>query len=285
MDDLLISFKRVFPHDQKTRSYATKCIKLFAHFIKTVSPEKRQTLTLYFRDKIRAKYKKLNTIITIFTQLRAVCEDPQCRETLRLTESERALTKRKGQARIETNNNHVSSFTEEQVRRAVQMLEQSEDPMDKIPLLMFQSGMRLIEVLKVSSIAPSSQGHKNYIRVKHLAKCTDTNKVVEKPLLFTTYKAFERQLLATRAFVKQSLGADRDNKQVTNHFNHAVNSRVRKALGNSYTSHMARKIYGTLSYKMFAEKHTDMSLNAWLEKVLGHKSINTSLSYSNVKVH
>lgn len=292
-DDIETSFSEVFPKDKRTRSYATKCLKLFQHLLPRVSCDKMPTFLLYFHDRIRAKYNTLTTVANIFSQVRQLVKQkrPECAKdtasVVRLTEQERTSLKKQSAGRIQASNSNVKRFQKRDIKHTIAAWQASTDPLDKIPLLMLQSGMRLIEVLRLARVSPGKDS--GWIRTTHLAKNRTPQSqamTVEKPLLYTTYAQFDRQLSDTRAFVKRSLGRHShtmSNKEVTNHFDHAVNTRVRSALGGQLGSHIARKIYGALSYKKFGER-SGLSLNAWLEKVLGHKSLTTSLSYSNVKV-
>lgn len=294
-DDIVSTFRRVFPHDKDIRSYATKCMMLFKHFLPSVKCANLQSFMRYFHERIRANYTELNTLSNIFTDMRKLAEQKRpecsqmCRAVLAVSQPERERMRRKSSKRIEHNNTHVINFTEQQIREVIDKLRKSDDDVDTILMLMLQSGLRIIEVLQLAQVTPAkSNSDKHYALFTNLAKTKNkqqASKTVEKPLLFTESDEFIENLRRVRAYVKKSLGAQHKsmtNKQITNKFNHSVNVRVQKHLGGSYTSHIARKIYGSLSYKLFGSK--DLSLNAWLEKVLGHTTITSSLSYSNVNV-
>src|SRR5574343_1865633 len=189
MDDLERSFASVFPRDKKTRSYASKTQKLFAHLLPSVSCTNLNSFLQYFHDKVRSKYTEIATVSAIFTQMRKTAQQKrpeclqQCRATIKLSDRERKEAKHKNDKRIEHANKHVHTFSEEVIEQAVQQWKESGDPADKIPLLMIQSGMRLIEVLRLASISPGTQS--NYIRMSNLAKSKSMkNKRVDKPLLF-----------------------------------------------------------------------------------------------------
>jgi integrase len=288
MDDLEKSFQRVFP-SSKVRSYATKCVMLLEHLLPKVQCNKMHSFMQYFHDRIRDRYTTLTTVSNIFGEMRAKARTlrPDCHyQVFALTDTERAKMRKESEKKVEKNNNDVQSFSVQQIEHVVKDLTKSNDQTDKILLLMLQSGMRLIEVLRVARVRPSQQA--NYAVFTHLAKQKKNSKStrVDKPLLFTDYKTFERDLASVRNYVRRDTAGKEPsmtNKELTNHFNHSVNMRVRKHLGGNYTSHIARKIYGSLSYKKHGDPQTT-SLNAWLERVLGHKSITTSLSYSNVQV-
>ena len=290
MSDVCSTFKQVFPRDTKTRSFATKCLMLFEHLLPSVSPDNLEVFFKYFCHRVREQYGCLSTVQAIFGEMHKKAEKQRpnsiqaCRAMISISDDEKLKLKRAGQKIVEKNNNHVHSFSQSQIEHVMRKLKQSTNPADKIVLLMLQSGMRLIEVLQVAHIAPSKTRPETYIVLSNLAKKNNNSNVeVEKPLLFTTYPEFKQQLQETRAYVQGKLSRSSTNKQITNLFNHAVNVRIRKVLGAHYSSHIARKIYGALSYKVFGDPNKQ-SFNAWLEKVLGHSSITTSLSYSNVHI-
>lgn len=243
----------------------------------------------HFHDQVRTRYQNLSTIQAIFSQMRKCVQRTRpectrhCLKHMRLAKHERDRLRLASGQRIQQANREAHVFSISQIQQTCRFLANSTDPIDKILLLMLQSGLRLVEVLRQAHISPGT--HPSYVRTYNLAKSGNST---EKPLLFTDYNQFARQFAQTRDYVRQSIGNDRyrrsTNKDLTNHFNQAVNTRVHRTLGPRYTSHIARKIYGVASYVKHGEHQSTHSLNSWLETVLGHKSITASLSYSNVKV-
>ena len=286
--DLTASFKQAFPDRPVPKSIVVQCELLMQKLLPNVAEERLERFCEYFRAQVRGHYTKLNTVQNAFVRLRKLAKHMRpttadiSQRVLQISDSEKQDARSMSQSRVEQNNNSVISFSQRQIERWIKQLKKSDKPIDNIVLLMFQSGLRLIEVLKVAEIAPGETP--TTIKITRVAKQRGRlTKPVEKPLLFTTYDAFARLLKSTRQYVRRKITDNKTNQELTNTFNHTVNERIRSLTGGQYSSHIARKIYGALSYKLFANP-AKVSLNAWLERVLGHKTITTSLSYSNVHV-
>lgn len=190
---------------------------------------------------------------------------------------EKLLMRRLGEETVEHNNKHVTTFEEDEVRRWASTLHASNRLEDKVIWLMLQSGCRMIEIIKTCSIKPVSG---SWVQFRGLCKTRDPHKRITKPLLTTTASIFSAVLAHVRTHTPPLLSKEK----TTLKFNAAVNARLRELTGRvSISSHMARKIYAALSYTYFADKQR-YSLNAWIKKVLGHKSLLTSLSYCNVHI-
>ena len=81
---------------------------------------------------------------------------------------------------------------------------------------------------------------------------------------------------------QEKLTAD-EKKLITNRINGPLNERVREVMGPEFHFHTLRAIYGNLSHQLFG---SNMSINAWLSRVLGHKpgSLSTAASYSTITI-
>lgn len=291
-DDLKRSFRQVFPRDTKTHSPISMCVKLFAYLLPSVGVSKLPQFLQYFHAHITDPAYSLHTQSSAFVMMNNVARQKRpevlalVKSVFRLSKDDMDRVRSHAQKRIEQNNRHVLSFRQALVEQVIRKLEsippEKQRPKFLIILTMLQSGMRMVEALKLARISPAHDQH--HISVSNLAKTKDKAFTIVKPLLFTTYDKFASQLRTLRNCVmKGKAGSKISNKELTNRYNHSVNTEIAKLLGPKCTSHTARKIYGSLSYKMYG--HTqNMSLNAWLEHVLGHQSITTSLSYSNVQV-
>ena len=161
------------------------------------------------------------------------------------------------------------------------MVEKLKDPKylaDGIILAMLATGGRLIEVLKVSNYAKSDK--ENYIKITDVAK-QKKQKVVEKPVLFIS----PDELLTLIGDIRNTIADDLDktNEELTNKYNGMVNTAIKTLFSDVNSSHDLRKIYGHQSYKL---KPADdkSSLSAWLNKVLVHDSLDTSLNYTNIEL-
>ena len=221
---------------------------------------------------------------------------------LNVSVAQRRLLREECQRRIESANNHVFQFEEDKIKDLLHKLatDSDSDEHDSILLLMLESGLRMIEVLYMANVQKaevSTRATCDWICVTQLAKTRHPDRPVTKPLLSMKFEEFERRLAKVREGVTAKSAArasssttnsttTRDrvelHKSITNMYNHAVIKRVHVHLG-PYTTHIARKIYGALSYEWYG-KLRSKSLNAWLQTVMGHSSISTTLSYSNVTI-
>lgn len=215
---------------------------------------------------------------------------------LNVSAAQRRLLREECQRRIESANNHVFQFEEDKIKELLHKLatDSDSDEHDSILLLMLESGLRMIEVLYMANVQKaevSTRATCDWICVTQLAKTRHPDRPVTKPLLSMKFEEFERRLAKVREGVTAKSAARASStvkdrvelhKSITNMYNHAVIKRVHVHLG-PYTTHIARKIYGALSYEWYG-KLRSQSLNAWLQTVMGHSSISTTLSYSNVTI-
>lgn len=150
-------------------------------------------------------------------------------------------------------------------------INQTEDIFKLTICLLIVSGSRPIELLKISEYKPSEK-NSSLIEQTGIAKSKKRHKVI-KPLIMIKSQDFIDRLSLVRDFCS-------DKKYGT--LLNVLNLRSLKYL--SHNTYTMRKIYGTLSYQLYASHK--MTLPAWLSMVLGHAEDNltTSLNYSNILV-
>lgn len=286
------------------RSFAEQCSLLIA---RTMTATKDEVVLGQLFDSIseqtRRKYHgSLHTLDGAFGRMRrvvqmALADQPEAIQqqlwgvalkVLNLRSGERRSLRSEQQQRIETANTHVFTFNEQTLRTLLARLAHSVDEHDAVLLLMLESGLRMIEVLSVATVVSAtvnSRAECDWVTVSNLAKSRAVDRKVTKPLLTLSWESFNGRLESLRALVLRKTNQEMEQKErkaITNLYNHHVNARVRLHLG-PYTSHVARKIYGALSYRWYG-MFRGTSLNAWLQSVMGHTHMATSLSYSNVVV-
>lgn len=200
------------------------------------------------------------------------------------------------QKAVEWCNGHTYHFDWPWFERVDAQLRASSDVGDAIVWLMLQSGLRLVEVLTEAKLEEVKE-RETWVRVSNLVKTRGKARVVCKPLLGCTYADFCAVLARVRDEVDKSLvgvvsgrrDGDKDGndlhvlarkRMATAKWDRRVNARVRRCIG-PFTSHICRKLYGAISYHLYCDR-ARVSYNAWLERVMGHSDIMTSLSYSNV---
>lgn len=296
------------------RSFAEQCVLLLT---RALSANKQPKVLVHIFKSInhdaRHHYRSsLHTLDGAFMRMRKVVllalqnnrDHPLyllAQKELNVSSAQRRLLREEYLRRIEQTNNHVFCFEEATIKQTLHTLRDSADIHDTILLLMLESGLRMIEVLCTATIAQTevhTRAMCDWVSVKGLAKTRQKDRQVIKPLLTLSFDAFMARLALVRTTVQAKTAAEvvpisapvspplspRANqlKAVTNLFNHAVNMRVHVHLG-PHTSHIARKIYGALSYEWYG-KLRGQSLNAWLQSVMGHTAMSTTLSYSNVRI-
>ena len=176
---------------------------------------------------------------------------------------------------------------------------------DKFIAIALACGARLIEIASkaVSTFSESKEfpGQLNQLGIakdrEEAKEGKDTRRSIDKPVLGITVQqlvgltdAAREELKATYAneqrFVdlldkKKLTGQER--QQVTQRIDPTLNERVRELLGDSFTFHRLRAVYGNMSFQVFG---AGISINAWLSRVLGHKpgSVSTATSYTTVVI-
>lgn len=285
------------------RSFAEQCVALLARVMASVhDPEQLAVIFQTINREARNHYtKSIHTLDGAFARMRKCVftaldknkEHPVWKLALRelnVTTAQRRAIRQQHAHHIENANGHVFQFEEQHIRNLLRNLPHSEDVHDHILCLMMESGLRMIEVLDMATVTRSADpaAHNNWISVTGLAKShRQPDKTVVKPLLTMQFDQFTALWGSVRQHIASRTEQRRDNdeqrkKAITNTFNHSVNNRVNKHLG-PYTSHIARKIYGAVSYEWYG-KFKGQSLNSWLQSVMGHSALSTTLSYSNVSI-
>ena len=64
--------------------------------------------------------------------------------------------------------------------------------------------------------------------------------------------------------------------------NTTINRKIKEIFGESYNSHMMRKIYANVSYKWFNVENEN--LQTFIMRILGHSGVMTSLYYSGINI-
>lgn len=147
------------------------------------------------------------------------------------------------------------------------------------------SGCRLIEILS-SDFTFEESKKEGYIIQNDVAKNrTDTERQVEKPVLFLSAKNFIRLMKIIRDKMTRKEGDD--NIILSNRYGKRVNAKIKKLaqeakLTGITSSHDMRKIYANLSYDQYAPKNC--SLQGWVSCVLGHGDTTSAIHYSTFKI-
>ena len=280
------------------KSFCEQCVVLLARALTaTKDPVVIEPIYTAICEQARRQYRNsLHSLDGAFGRMRKVVlmalkNDKQhpvwclTLKMLNVTGQQRRQLRQESDDHVETANSHMFSFEEDRIRALLGELVESDDEFDGILLLMLESGLRMIEVLCTAAIEKATVNTRadcEWVAITGLAKTKHPDRKVVKPLLSLTYDVFEMRFNELRASIAEKAVDVTDRKAVTNMYNHGVNARLHKHLG-PYTSHIARKIYGAISFEWYGRLR-GQSYNSWLQSVMGHSSIVTSLSYSNVCV-
>ena len=305
------------PEHEIPVAVAEQCVQVLARvLVATKDPVVIEQVFAVVNEQLRHHYRRSkHTLDAAFGRMRTVVlialeNDrhhaiwPLAMRLLNVTPAERRAIRGEEQRRVESANAHVFCFRESATKLLLRKLRTSLDEHDGILLLMLESGLRMIEVLALASVEKAvvnTRSDCDWITVCGLAKTRRPDRKLTKPLLTMSFEEFDARLHKVRSSVAAKLAhpvtpdtepepgqllsatvSTADRKAITNLYNHAVNARVHVHLG-PHTSHIARKLYGALSYEWYGKKR-GVSYNSWLQTVMGHSSIVTSLSYSNVAV-
>ncbi len=150
----------------------------------------------------------------------------------------------------------------------IMSFEDSNDPEELAIYLLLVSGRRVSELLEAEFI--NKKKNKNIV-IKGIKKRTDFKECEFQPLINKT-KFFK--LLKRFNMLKRFIKIDT--------FHRNLNNRIKSRLGENYKPHLLRGIYAIYSYKF--RNRTDLKINTFIQKILCHQSINSSLNYTQYKI-
>lgn len=138
---------------------------------------------------------------------------------------------------------------------------------------------RGIEIMRVSRYMPV-EGKPRWVKVVGVAKeggGVDPSKIIIKPLLFITYNQLKEAvdfIREKRSFYIKKWG--KDNRGLGNSFSRLYNQAV-KTIFPALTAHKLRGLGSMSSFVMFNTGESDI---IYLQKILGHNDVKTSVRYS-----
>lgn len=172
-----------------------------------------------------------------------------------------------------------------------------DDVYSKIAVMSLAVGCRFIEAARISSFkkVPSRpdypEGGTPWVLVTGIAKKKKGDPQdydVERPVFgMSVDELIDLQKDTRKELKKMYTKIDElDNEGVNKLLLNNVNRRIAElGIPDVKTSHMLRKIYANISYKLLdAETKSKMDPHRWVQIVLTHKTIETTASYMNVKV-
>ena len=228
------------------------------------------------------------------------------KKTLHLTPEEKNMKNKEASSRRMEKNVNPQEIMDTQVYNLI-LKGQALDAgwKDKFIAIALSCGARLIEIaspgvskFSESKDAPGQLHQEGVAKDEHGTEVRGAKRLVDKPIIQLQVQELLKMIEDARRLLKEEkesspevvellerkedLTSDQK-KLITNRINAPLNERVREVMGQEYHFHTLRAIYGNLSYQLFG---SNMSINAWLSRVLGHKpgSLSTAASYSTITI-
>ena len=228
------------------------------------------------------------------------------KKTLHLTAEEKQLRNKDASLRrVEKNTNPVEIMDTEVYRLILKGQEITADWKDKFIAIALSCGSRLIEIaspgvskFSESVDAPGQLHQDGVAKDEHGTKVRGDERHIDKPIIKLTVQELLTMIKEARELLREEkknvphlfdlldqkgkVSAEQK-KTITASINASVNERVREVMGKAFHFHTLRAIYGNMSHQLFG---SNMSINVWISRVLGHKpgSMSTAASYTTVVI-
>jgi integrase len=178
-------------------------------------------------------------------------------------------------------------ITDKQVREILHQHSASDDVFDNLIALQLATGSRFIEATRLSAFKPSSRD--GWVKIIGIAKKKEDNVEMERPILGLDLEEVLEIVKKIRKELKKKYPQFEtlDNDDLTKLLINRVNTRIKKmGIEGVETSHTLRKLYANMSYKLLSQdERRKIDQHQFVQNVLGHASIDTSASYTNVKIN
>jgi len=193
-------------------------------------------------------------------------------------------------AKVFEKNSNRTEYSTEQILTIIRENIVSDDPMKRAVALLAASGARPIELFEKANFIPFAYENSNsWVEQDFVAKKKGAVVSVVKPILYLTNQKFIDELKSMRDELHERyptfLGK---NGQLLASISQRLN-KVSKQIfefEEDFTAYTSRKLYGLLSFDLYGRVPnlygTNVSYQAWLSRVLGHKEndITTAANYS-----
>ena len=195
-------------------------------------------------------------------------------------------------AKVFEKNSNRTEYTSEQILKVIRENIVSDDPMKRAVALLLCSGSRPIELFERANFTVEivNGDDTHWIFQDFVAKKKGAIVSVVKPLLYLTNEKFIDELKSMRDELKEHYGSFIGPKgQLKSNINQRLNKVSKEAFDyeENFTAYTSRKLYGLLSYDLYGRLPniygTNISYQAWLSRVLGHKEsdLTTAANYSS----
>lgn len=308
-DNLKLYVEANHPDIKISRSSSVSSLtdKILAKAYQTASAAQIKKTLPRVRAIINAQTQNVNYLSKRFQNLRKIIKERFGEKSALfklhyksggLTHEQHAEKERMGKLQRDNRLANRTQITEKQAREILNRTSASPDVFDNILALQLATGARFIEAVRVSGFkrVPYS---KNIVKVVGIAKRGEEGKDIEidRPIfgmdideLLELQEHVRRELKAMFPPRGNFRGIDKlSNDQVDKLLLANVNRRVKeiaKDLGVGVdSSHFMRKIYANMTHFDLPDINKQaMDKHHHIRTVLGHKNVETSASYANVKI-
>lgn len=290
--------EKLFLKGQKTaKNYLKKLVPYSLQTLNKALLEKALTLLDSIYKRIYDNNATLDNAFTsdirkpIFTRFGRNSEEHKMSKKLaKLSYKDKGELITESKHRLKERHKEIKRFDPVKILEVIQDSIKTEDPFRKAVGLALASGCRPIELFAVANFEPL-EGTKNWVTQDFTAKKRGKIEPVKKPIIGMSAAKFIEQIGDMRydvsAEVKKVLNRDGE-------LSSAIEEKANKITKmifdyeDGITLYSCRKIYGQLSYEMYAKDSIygkDPSIQSWLADVLKHgeDDLTTATSYNDYK--
>lgn len=205
-----------------------------------------------------------------------------CYRIIRMTDAMTEIVNTKAKKAQSEGNEHTKIYSLKHVMRILDETRESGELYDLLTFLLLSTGRRFIEVI-TSKFEPGEDDSSLY--VSNLAKKgkDDENMKYLIPVIPRKSASIVLDRIKCLRDLTEGLVQSASSKIViTNKLNHNCNVFLTRIFKQDTTTHTCRKIYACIAFMLYGRE--DESYNSFIERALCHKSIDTSLYYTTVRV-
>ena len=237
----------------------------------------------YIRNVIKERFGKDSSQYELSKQLTALTD-----------EDKGSLIKSQSAKLEERNKGNRIEYDPEEVIKSIKNNITTEDPYKRGIALLLASGSRPIELYAKSTYTIEPNTPEGWIKQTYVAKKKGdkTKATVIKPILYIEPKKFIEEVKRLRNDLIQIYG----NYETDGKIKQTALDKFQKAAKEifnykeNFVSYTARPLYALVSFEKFGKlpniysKDGSISINEFMQKILGHDSLNTSYNYRRFKL-
>lgn len=156
---------------------------------------------------------------------------------------------------------------------------------DNVIAIQMATGLRSIEALNPEVVFRESKAgavnQSGVMKSKAEEPYREIKGGLEKPLLGIDFKTLKKLKDTVSKEVKKS---NKTIQEISHILNEHINQRARVLFGREFTSHKMRGLYVAVAYREHIANGGRERLNPFIQRVLGHENVGTSVSYTNIRI-